>query len=283
MIQDIEPMHLYNQYHKEQIQPGDYVLVFCEKGVLVKSGEKLVFPTCDCFADDRVTKDAIYLFSLDEKRFFLVGADESVTLAEYGYRSLHEIRQYEEKELVLVAATGFHLYVWYHNNHFCGRCGRITVHDDKERMLRCSCGNMIFPKVAPAVIVAVVQGDFLLLTRYANRTYKKYALVAGFTEIGETVEETVRREVMEEVRIRVKNIRYYKSQPWGFDSNLLLGFFCEADGDVSICVEEEELAEARWIARKDVPDYGEGLSLTHEMMQVFREGREKEFLAGRSL
>lgn len=278
MIQDIEPMHFYNRYHKEQIQPEDYVLAFCEKGVLVKADEKLIFPTCDCFEDESVTRNAIYLFSLEEKRFFLVEAKESDGLAGYEYRRLHEIRGYGEKELVLVAATGYHLYVWYRNNHFCGRCGKPTFHDEKERMLRCSCGNMIFPKIAPAVIVAIVNGNSLLLTKYANRTYKKYALVAGFTEIGETVEDTVRREVMEEVGIRVKNIRYYKSQPWGFDSNLLLGFFCEADGSTYITREEDELAEAQWVDRKDVPDYGEGLSLTHEMMQVFRNGREKEFL-----
>lgn len=102
--------------------------------------------------------------------------------------------------------------------------------DEKERMLRCpSCGHLIFPTIAPAVIVGVTDGNRIILTTYAAREYKRYALIAGFTEIGETVEETVRREVMEEVGIPVKNIRYYKSQPWGFDSNLLMGFFCQAD------------------------------------------------------
>lgn len=92
-------------------------------------------------------------------------------------------------------------------------------------MLRCpKCGNLIYPKIAPAVIVAVTRGDQILMTRYQGRDYKGYALIAGFTEIGETAEDTVRREVMEEVGLQVKDLRYYGSQPWGADANLLLGF-----------------------------------------------------------
>lgn len=149
--------------------------------------------------------------------------------------------------------------------------------DEKERMLRCpSCGHLIFPTIAPAVIVGVTDGNRIILTTYAAREYKRYALIAGFTEIGETVEETVRREVMEEVGIPVKNIRYYKSQPWGFDSNLLMGFFCQADRKKSdehepeLTIDHEELASGEWVEREQIPDYGEHLSLTHEMMMQFK-------------
>ena len=90
---------------------------------------------------------------------------------------------------------------------------------------------MEFPKISPAVIIGLTHKNRLLLSKYAGRTYKKYALLAGYTEIGETVEETVSREVMEEVGLPVKNIRYYKSQPWPFSSTVLMGFFCDLDGD----------------------------------------------------
>jgi len=131
---------------------------------------------------------------------------------------------------------------------------------------------MIFPKIAPAVIVAVLNGNRILMTKYAGRPYKKYALIAGFTEIGETVEETVAREVMEEVGLKVKNIRYYKSQPWGVDSNLLLGFFADLDGDDTICLDEEELSEADWFERDAMPAHDDGISLTREMMGAFEKG-----------
>ena len=114
------------------------------------------------------------------------------------------------------------------------------------------------------------------MTKYAGREYKRYALIAGFTEIGETAEQTVMREVMEEVGVKVKNIRYYKSQPWGFDSNLLLGYFAELDGDDTISMDEEELSVAEWVHYKDVPAYSEGISLTREMMTKFRMEKEKE-------
>ena len=98
-------------------------------------------------------------------------------------------------------------------------------------------------------------------------------MIAGFTEIGETVEETVRREVMEEVGIPVKNIRYYKSQPWGFDSNLLMGFFCELDGEDGITLDTDELAMAEWFERDKMPVEAEDLSLTNEMMMAFKHGK----------
>ena len=143
--------------------------------------------------------------------------------------------------------------------------------DNKERMLKCNhCNNMVYPKICPAVIVGVSNGDKLLMTKYAQAEYKKYALVAGFTEIGETIEETVKREVMEEVGLKVKNIRYYKSQPWSFTDTLLMGFFAEVDGDTSITRDEEELAVAEWISREDIDVEDTGLSLTNEMITKFK-------------
>ena len=103
----------------------------------------------------------------------------------------------------------------------------------------------------PAVIVGVINGDKILLTKY--RTGFKYnALIAGFTEIGETVEETVQREVMEEAGIKVKNIRYYKSQPWGSANDILLGFYCDVDGDDTITMDAEELKYAEWVQREQI-------------------------------
>ena len=147
--------------------------------------------------------------------------------------------------------------------------------DSKERMLYCeSCHNMEFPKICPAVIIGVTDGDKILMSKYAGRTYKKYALLAGFTEIGETLEETVQREVMEEVGLKVKNIRYYKSQPWSFSGTLLFGFFCDVDGDDTLTVDHEELSVAQWFDRDKIICQDTGSSLTNEMMMVFAAGKE---------
>lgn len=133
---------------------------------------------------------------------------------------------------------------------------------------------MIYPRISPAVIIAVTDGDRLLLSKYARRTYIRYALLAGYTEIGETMEETVQREVMEEVGLRVKNIRYYKSQPWGRDGAVLMGFYCDLDGSDEIHLDENELSMAAWYDRTALPAHDDGISLTREMIRMFEEGRE---------
>lgn len=148
------------------------------------------------------------------------------------------------------------------------------LHDHRERMMHCpECHNMVYPRISPAVIVGVIHGDRILLTKYAGREYTKYSLIAGFTEIGETLEETVQREVMEEVGLKVKNIRYYKNQPWGMSGSLLTGFFADLDGDDTIRLDETELSTAEWFRYDEMPAKDDGVSLTREMIRVFTEQR----------
>ena len=111
-----------------------------------------------------------------------------------------------------------------------------------------------------------------MLTKYKDRPVKHYALVAGFNEIGESIEETVHREVLEETGLRVRNLRFYKSQPWVFTDTLLFGFFAELDGSDKITVQEDELSEAGWFHRSEIPEDRTHLSLTGEMMEQFRKG-----------
>jgi NAD+ diphosphatase len=147
---------------------------------------------------------------------------------------------------------------------------------DNERMLFCEgCGFQTYPTISPCVIVAVHDGERLLLTKYAGRAYRNFALIAGFVEIGESLEDAVRREVMEEVGLKIRNIRFYKSQPWPFTDTLLAGFFAELAGNNIITVQEDELALAVWMSREDVPPDELKISLTGEMMEAFRNGTFK--------
>ena len=123
----------------------------------------------------------------------------------------------------------------------------------------------------PAVIVGVKNGDSILLTKYRTG-FQHNALIAGFTEIGETAEETVAREVMEEAGIRVKNITYYKTQPWGIANDLLIGYYCDLDGDPSINMDKSELKYAAWVKREDIQLQPDETSLTNEMMMMFKNG-----------
>ena len=135
------------------------------------------------------------------------------------------------------------------------------------------CGKKIYPRIDPAVIVGVVNGDKLLITRYRTG-FAHNALVAGFTEIGESFEATVAREVMEETGVKVKNIRYCESQPWPFSSSLIAGFFADVDGDPSVHLNtdgQDELAEGIWVKREDLILEDSGMSLTWDMIRKFKE------------
>ena len=142
-------------------------------------------------------------------------------------------------------------------------------------MLCPRCGNLVYPRINPVIIVGVTDGDRLLVTKYAasHSATRTYALIAGFCEVGETAEDTVRREVLEEVGLRVRNIRYYASQPWGIDGNLSLGFFAELDGSDAITLERDELSQALWVRREDMPRHCTQNALTWDMMEAFRTGR----------
>lgn len=197
---------------------------------------------------------------------------------EYTVETLRVLRRTKPKEECYAGETAYHLYVWYRDNSFCGRCGEHFEYSHKERAMICpSCGNVVYPKIAPAVIVGILNssGDKIVMTRYAGREYKGHALVAGFCEIGETAEDTVRREVLEEVGLHIRNIRYYKSQPWGFDSNLLFGYYCTADEDEPIHMDDGELAKAVWISRDEIGEEERNLSLTAEMIMHFKEEGDK--------
>ncbi len=274
MLQDLETGKLENQFKFETPSPKDKVHVFKNREILIRRDKNdfLFLPTVEDITTEKSKLQ--YLFSLQgEKHFLYIGSDISGDL--YQYESLATLRQLKSKEICFAVMTAFHLYTWYTRNRFCGQCGTKTIHDNKERMLRCpECGNMIFPKISPAVIIAVTNGDKIILSKYAGCNYSRYALLAGYTEIGETLEETVAREVMEEVGLKVKNIRYYKSQPWGIDGNVLMGFFCDLDGDDGITIDENELSMAQWYHRSDLPAKDDGISLTREMIRIFEEGLE---------
>lgn len=292
MIQDIFPKIYHNEYYNEKPSDTDFILVYHKNTVLVRFQDaKLRYPTLKEMEDFPCRY--YYLFSIDHYKYFLAypdsdwqrsdngaffaaaDADEPlIQLDGYHYENIVIFRSAASRHTAFAGITGHHLFNWYQNNQFCGCCGGKMTPDRTERMLFCSaCHNMVYPRISPAVIVGVLHKDKILMSKYAGRPNTKYALIAGFTEIGESAEQTVAREVMEEVGLKVKNIRYYKSQPWAFTDSLLLGFWAELDGDDSITLDTNELAEAGWFSRDEIDLEDDHLSLTREMIMLFKEGK----------
>lgn len=282
MIQEIQANY-HNEYRNAIPKDDDFIMFVDGRTVLVKHvGEDISFVSWQEWKQWHNDEPLIYLFMLEADgksiQFFL-GNKEKIPqelFREYQFENHNLFRLAKPKEFAFAGITACQLGNWYANTKFCGHCGTPLVHDKKERMMRCpSCNLMHYPKISPAVIIGVINGDKILMTKYADRDYKKYALIAGFSEIGETVEETVCREVMEEVGLRVKNIRYYKSQPWSFSDTLLLGFFCELDGDDQITLDQDELSVGEWITREEIEMKFDDISLTNEMITIFKNNLVK--------
>lgn len=270
MIQDIGTHIYHNEYRPRAPKEGDVLFVFQDGKLQFSMDEanRVRFPPA------ALGGDAIqFLFTIDDTAFFL----GPKAVPGFDFQPLRLLRQCEPGYLGFAGMTAWHLYIWYSSHRYCGKCGKPVTHHKTLRALECDCGNLIFPVIAPAVIVAVTKGDEILITRYAGREHKGMALIAGFCEIGERAEDTVHREVMEEAGVRVKNLRYFDTQPWGFASNLLLGFFCELEGSDEIHMDEEELQYAQWVKREDLPEPENLASLTATMIELFRQGKENDF------
>ena len=213
-----------------------------------------------------------HAFSQGNRRYFIADAD---TPAPPGF-AWENIRVFRTLLPVTDGAllnAARHLSVWYQNNRFCGACGGAMQPHSAQRALVCErCGLIVFPSVLPAVIVAVLDGGRLLLARNAQGVFRHFSLIAGFVEVGETAEQAVKREVLEEVGLHIKNIRYVKSQPWGFSQSLMLGFTAELDGPADIRLQESELAEARWFTRDEIPHNDSTASIAFDLMERFRRG-----------
>ena len=276
MIQDIYPHRLRNEFVPDRpVDPEGWLFRFEGESLLCAiDGDAVRLPRVK---DIPSAGERRYLFALDDVPCYLDAAGEKGSVDGLEWAQVRTLRRRVAgpREVIFAAWTAFQLYNWYRDNRFCGRCGGETTLAPDERAVMCpKCNRRIYPRIIPAVIVGVTNGDEILMTKYRGRDIPYYALIAGFTEIGETLEQTVAREVMEEAGLRVKNIRYYKSQPWAIVDDLLAGFYCDVDGSTEIHMDATELKEAVWVRREDVIGQPNDFSLTNEMMLVFRDGKE---------
>ncbi len=276
MIQDIEPHRLFNEY-RPFAKPSLLSPVFYfENGCpLVRSdGKNIYLPSLEDIGISTNDTLITYLFALDDTEYFIYRGHNAEIPQGFTFEPARKFRHElapADKYMSFVIATAIHLSDWYTKTRFCGRCGASMGHSSLERAMVCpDCRNTVYPRIMPAVIVGIKNKDKLLVTKYANRPFTEYALVAGFTEIGETLEQTVKREVKEETGLNVKNITYYKSQPWGAADDILAGFFCDVDGSDEIIMDEKELKIAKWVTREEIELQSNDFSLTNEMMTLFK-------------
>lgn len=280
MIHEILPHKLNNEFRLQAPKPTDYVVRYNGAKTLLKKTDKGSYEIpriSDILeAEGKTLADfkGHYLFSIDDTAFFI---DDSAFATEtgpegYEYMGNRTFRAMPPLER-MGGATAAHIAHWESLNRFCGRCGCKTKCSLTERAMVCPlCGNTVYPRISPVVIVAVHNGDKLLMAHNIDNPNPRLFLISGFVEIGESLEQAIHREVMEEAGVRVKNIRYFSSQPWPFSDSLIAGFTAELDGDDTIHMQKEELSEAMWVKREDIPEYETDVSISCCLIENFRRG-----------
>ena len=205
---------------------------------------------------------SLYIGKYKDKDCFVVNSDFKKG---YNLREVYDIN----RDIYLMAAKAVLVNDWYISHQFCGRCGLKTEVDEKDMMLKCpECGQVHYPRIAPAIIVAIRNENKLLMAKHSYHDNIRYALIAGFVEPGETIEEAVHREVSEEVGIKIKNLKYLKSQSWPFPNSLMLGFEAEYEsGDIK--VDGDEILKAKWFKKDEIIRYSSDISISDWLIQRF--------------
>ena len=187
----------------------------------------------------------------------------------FHFKGLRSLFGRLDEDTLAIAGRAFQIADWARNHRFCGACGKPMARIDGERAMKCACGHMAYPRIAPAMMVLVKHGPAILLARNAAvPAGGRMSALAGFLEPGESAEEAVHREVHEEVGLFVKDLRYFGSQSWPFPGSLMVAFTAEyAGGDVK--VDANEIAEARWFGREDaLPELPPPQSISRALIEA---------------
>lgn len=212
-----------------------------------------------------------YLGRWEGKGVFTVAVPETAEApAGYHFEDLRRALGQLDDALFSLAGRAIQILEWERSHRFCGRCGSATVgHPQGERARVCpACSFTSYPRINPCVIVAVTRGEEILLARAQRFNRPMFSTLAGFIEAGETAEETLLREVQEEVGVVVTNPRYFGSQSWPFPGNLMLGFHADyASGD--IVLQEDEIAEADFFHYSRLPEIPPPGSIAHALIMDF--------------
>jgi NAD+ diphosphatase len=272
MIHEILPYRFNNRFQSEiKESEEDYIFHFNGNTLLLKPfGEDYEIPRRKEITGLAAETKNYFLFTLNDISCFLVLELPEVNNSQFQYREINFFRTFKQKEIAWISIVAFQLMNWISENKYCGKCGAKTENKMDERAIICNnCNTTVYPKISPAIIVAIICGDKILLAHNSNFHADWYSLVAGYADIGESLEEVVVREVKEEVGLDVKNIRYYKSQPWPYSGSMMIGFIAEADDKQLIQVDNKEITEAAWFKRGNLPNHPTNISIAGEMIERF--------------
>ena len=214
-----------------------------------------------------------YLGTFDDRQCFAAEFSGSPSAdTKWAFKDLRGLFGMLEEDLIWIAGRANQLVNWNQSHQYCGKCGKLTEDKTDERAKICpECGLVNYPRLSPAIIVAVLKSDRILLGRNKRFRLPFYSVLAGFVEPGETLEDCVKREIREEVGISVKNIRYFGSQPWPFPDSLMIAFVADYAGG-EICTDGSEIIDAAWFAKDNLPQIPPKISIARQLIDWFVNG-----------
>lgn len=248
--------------------------VFCLNKLLVKtSGDRAEIPCVKSLEEINLSPAGIqYLGTLEGESCFSADVPPDTAIPPgMSFQDLRPLYGILDEDLFLLAGRALQIVSWEQTHRYCGRCGLKTETLEGERAKKCpACGLICYPRLSPAAITAVIKGNEILLSHNVAFRGNVHSLIAGFVEPGETLEDCVRREILEEAGIRVKNIRYFGSQPWPFPNSLMIGFTAEYESG-EIKVDGKEISKAGWFDVNSLPDLPGKMSIAREIIDWFTE------------
>ena len=285
-------MSIYEHYKidaEEENTPRKYFFIFNEKDLLLIDNEvPLINSLKDIGIEEENISNNIFLGQFHDKDAYVIGLDfDDETKNRFiesneGFEFVFLSNVFDiSEEIYLLAGRATQIIDWDNNHKYCGKCGAETVDSQIERGAKIcpECGFTSFTRISPAIITSIIKEEVnqegkvenkLLMASHSYHKNIRYALIAGFMEAGETIEEALKREVMEEVGIKVKDLEYFGSQSWPFPNSLMIGIICKYDsGDIK--VDGNEITKAKWFKKEDIEFDGYELSIASKLIKNFIE------------
>ncbi|MZP29571.1 NAD(+) diphosphatase [Heliobacterium undosum] len=251
---------------------GSPWFVFHNNMLLVREAEdKVEIPTQGDIDAMNVELTGVTPIGLSDRNDgFVAALGDAAQPPGFSFTDLRRLYGRVADNLFWLAIRALHISTWLKKNQFCGCCGSRLQMAAHELALQCEqCSHLVYPRISPAIIVAVTRGDQILLARPRRvQAVTWHTVIAGFVEPGETLEECVRREVKEEVGVNVDQIEYFGSQPWPYPDSLMIGFTAQyASGEITI--DQKEIVEAGWFSVEDLPQLPTSFSIAKRLIDWF--------------
>ena len=256
-------------------EPSWWFIFAAHRMLIREDGAKMSVPlVVDPASLELVSIRERYLGTLGKHHCYCAEVAQDVSLPpKMGFYGLRYLHGRLSEPFTAAAMKAMHLIDWERTARYCGRCGGEMAPGKERNALECTgCGALVFPRLSPAVIVLVEREGRVLLARSNRFTTDFYSVLAGFVEPGESLEDTVHREIEEEVGIKVKNVRYFGSQPWPFPDSLMIGFTAEYESG-EIDIDKTEIAEAGWFDPEQLPTIPGRMSIARWLIDWFVETR----------